>query len=282
MTAFFRILRRRLAEGEPLALAAIINAKGSTPRKTGALMLVDRKGRVAGTIGGAIMEYLAIEEAKRFINDGAGNLQKDYFLHPNAPYDIGAQCGGEITVMFTRLDPQDPHVDAVIDRIIAQHEKDRGVVYLFGGGHVGQETASLLTRLDFRCAVYDDRAEFADPALFEPGVETICHSFASIGDKITLTAADYCIILTHGHQSDYESYAFALQSPARYIGVIGSKRKMAFVEGRLKAAGFTETQIHAARVHAPIGLDIGSETPAEVAVSIAAQLIMLRAGRQPQ
>jgi xanthine dehydrogenase accessory factor len=276
---FFRILRERLARGEPLAFAAIIGSKGSTPRKKGALMLVDRTGRVAGTIGGAIMEHLAIEEAKRFIENGAGNLQKDYFLHPNAPYDIGAQCGGEITVMFTRLDPQNPLVDAVVDRIIAEYERD-GVVYVFGGGHVGQETAALLTRLDFHCVVYDDRAEYADPALF-PGAKTVCHSFAAIGDKITLSAADYCIILTHGHQSDYESFAFALQSPARYIGVIGSKRKLAFVGGRLKAAGFTGEQIHAPRVHAPIGLDIGSETPAEVAVSIAAQLIMLRAGREP-
>jgi xanthine dehydrogenase accessory factor len=141
---------------------------------------------------------------------------------------------------------------------------------------VGQETEHLLSHLDFRCVVYDDREEYTAPALFAPETRTICHSFTAIGERVTLAADDYCVILTHGHQSDFQSFLFALESPVRYIGVIGSRRKLAFVEGRLKEAGFTTDQIHAPRVHAPIGLEIGSETPAEVAVSIAAELIKVR------
>ncbi|MDR1468744.1 MAG: XdhC/CoxI family protein [Spirochaetaceae bacterium] len=276
MNSLFCVLRERLAAGETVALVSIVRTEGSTPRKAGSLMLVDKDGWVCGSIGGAIVEHLAIEEGRRLIREQTDGAPKDFILRPNEISDIGAQCGGTITVSFTRLDPQTPGIDAIVDAIIAQHPADAGTVYIFGGGHVGQATEPLLSRLDFRCVVYDDRAEYADPTLFSPDARTICHPFSAIAEKITLTADDYCVVLTHGHQSDYEAFSFALESPARYIGVIGSKRKIAFVEGRLKAAGFTDTHIHAPRVHAPIGLDISSETPTEVAVSIAAELIMVR------
>ncbi|MDR0638882.1 MAG: XdhC/CoxI family protein [Spirochaetaceae bacterium] len=275
MNGFFQVLREQLAAGKTVVLVSIIRSEGSTPRKAGALMLVDQDGWVCGTIGGAIAEHLAIEEGRRLIREQADGSPKDFILRPNEINDIGAQCGGMITVSFTRLDPKTSGIDAIVDALIAEHPA-AGTVYIFGGGHVGKETEPLLSRLDFRCVVYDDRAEYADPALFSPDARTICHPFSAIGEKITLAACDYCVVLTHGHQSDYEAVSFALESPARYIGLIGSKRKIAFVEGRLKAAGFTDAQIHAPRVHAPIGLDIGSETPAEVAVSIAAQLITVR------
>jgi xanthine dehydrogenase accessory factor len=276
MNSLFRALRKRLADGETVVFVSIVRSEGSTPRKAGALMLVDKDGRVCGTIGGAIAEHLAIEEGRRLIRENVESSQKDFILRPNAINDIGAQCGGKITVAFTRLDPKTPGIDAVVDTIAAQYTPDTGTVYIFGGGHVGQETEHLLSRLDFRCAVYDDRPEYTDPVLFSPDARTICHPFSAIGEKITVAADDYCVILTHGHQSDYEAFSFALETPAHYVGLIGSKRKIAFVEGRLKKAGFTGAQIHAPRVHAPIGLDIGSETPVEVAVSIAAELIMAR------
>jgi xanthine dehydrogenase accessory factor len=275
MNALFRALRERLAAGDAVVFVSIARAEGSTPRKAGAAMLVDKDGRVCGSIGGAIVEHLAIEEGRRLIRERAESPPKDFILRPNEISDIGAQCGGMITVSFTRLDPRAPGIDAVVDAIIARYPA-AGTVYIFGGGHVGQETERLLSRLDFCCLVYDDRAEYADPALFSPGTRTICHPFTALAEKITLTARDYCIVLTHGHQTDYEAFSFALESPVRYIGVIGSRRKIAFVADRLKEAGFTGAQIRAPRVHAPIGLDIGSETPAEVAVSIAAELIMAR------
>jgi xanthine dehydrogenase accessory factor len=278
MNRLFRTLRERLAVGETVVFVSIVRAEGSTPRKVGASMLVGKDGLVCGTIGGAMPEHLAIEEGRRLIREKTDSLPKDFILRPNEANDIGAQCGGMITVSFTRLDPHAPGINAVVDDIIARHPADAGIVYIFGGGHVGQETEHLLSRLDFRCVVYDDRAEYADPARFSPDARTICHPFSAsaIAEKITLTAYDYCVVLTHGHGPDYETVSFALKSPVRYIGLIGSKHKIAFVEGRLKAAGFTDAQTHAPRIHAPIGLDIGSETPAEVALSIAAELVMER------
>jgi xanthine dehydrogenase accessory factor len=148
-----------------------------------------------------------------------------------------------------------------------------GFVYIFGGGHVAQELVPLLSRLEFRCVVFDDRAEFTRQELFPNAVRLITGDFSRIGDSLEPDANDYVVIVTRGHEWDFHVESFALRGSAAYIGVIGSLTKHAFIEERLRAAGFTPEQIHAPRVHAPIGVDIGSKTPAEVAVSIAAELI---------
>jgi xanthine dehydrogenase accessory factor len=152
----------------------------------------------------------------------------------------------------------------------------QGSVWIFGGGHVAQALVPLLARLDFRCMVFDDREEFTRKELFPAASRIILGDFQNIGEKIKLGSRDYAVILTRGHEYDYQSESFALKSQAAYIGVIGSASKHAFVRGRLLEAGFSVAEIDAERVHAPIGLDIGSETPAEIAVSIAAELIRER------
>lgn len=162
-------------------------------------------------------------------------------------------------------------------RCFSQPLAAAGFVYVFGGGHVAQELVPLLDRLGFRCVVFDDRAEFTRQELFPCAANVIRGEFEVIEKYIHLDKNDYVVILTRGHRWDYEAEAFALRGKAAYIGVIGSKSKHAFVQGRLKEAGFTEAEIHAPRVHAPIGMDIGSKTPAEIAVSIAAELIKVRA-----
>jgi xanthine dehydrogenase accessory factor len=160
-----------------------------------------------------------------------------------------------------------------------------GFVYIFGGGHVAQELAPLLCRLDFRCVIFDDREEFTRPELFPEGCRMVRGDFENIGASLSLTQKDYVVVVTRGHIFDFHAEAFALRSPARYIGVIGSKAKHKFVRQRLEEAGFGPEELDAPRVHAPIGVSIQSKTPAEVAVSIAAELILTRAklaaGREP-
>ena len=147
-------------------------------------------------------------------------------------------------------------------------------VWVFGGGHVAQALVPLLAGLDFRCVVVEDRAEFADAALF-PGAEAVCLLQVEEWEKkIHIGSRDCVCIMTRGHKSDLEGQAFALRSPAAYIGVIGSRRKIAETNEKLRALGFTDAQI--ARIITPIGLSIGAVTPAEIAVSIAAQLIAHR------
>ena len=153
-----------------------------------------------------------------------------------------------------------------------------GTVYLFGGGHVAQALAHILAITDFRTAVYDQRKQLVSRAFFPEASARLCGPFPEALERIgTITGDDYIVIMTPGHQGDYEVLSQMLRTPAKYIGCIGSRKKIAVTRERLLADGFTEADI--GRVHAPIGLPIGGETPAEVAVSVAAQLIACRSGR---
>ena len=152
-----------------------------------------------------------------------------------------------------------------------------GFAYIFGGGHIARELVPLLAHLDFRCIVFDDREEFSRPELFPGADKVILGDFNNIGKSITLSNRDFAVIITRGHLWDLEAWAFALNSPASYIGVIGSKSKHEFVRGQLRERGFAESTINASRVHAPIGIKIKSDTPAEIAVSIAGELVLCRA-----
>ncbi|MDR2403901.1 MAG: XdhC family protein [Spirochaetaceae bacterium] len=336
MKKLLNAIRDGFSRKENLVLVTIVAGSGSTPRGPGAKMLVGSGGRITGTIGGAIPEYLAIETGKTLIAEKRSAL-REYILHPNEVADLGAKCGGEVRVFFQYLDAEDrelvPVLDAGLrcfssrepswlitrtdgggsalavvegDRIVAQsgalppdlgpflkpagvwrEEGDKtwfaeplvreGFVYVFGGGHVAQELVPLLDHLGFRCIVFDDREEFTRRELFPKAEGIIRGDFQDIAAHVSIGPQDYVVVVTRGHVSDYDAEAFALKTPARYIGVIGSRTKLAFVSDRLRALGFTGKDLNAERVHAPIGLDIKSETPAEIAVSIAGELILVRA-----
>ena len=153
-----------------------------------------------------------------------------------------------------------------------------GKVYVFGGGHVSRELVPVIARVGFRPVVYDDRPEFADIALFPQAESTICGPFLELSKHVTVTPDDYVVVMTRGHQADYEVLTQVLRSGAKYLGCIGSKQKLAFCREQLLKSGFTEEEYR--RLHAPIGLAIGAETPEEIAISIAAELIAARAGRE--
>jgi xanthine dehydrogenase accessory factor len=336
MKELFEQMRRLCAEGG-FVLTAIIDSSGSSPRGPGALMLSSRNGRAWGSIGGALAEHRALEDAAAIIARQGGSSLITYELGATPSETGDAVCGGEITVYSVYCDSADAglknfieqgiesfggerawllmeiaenaarlsltlarkngivaHVGAqpadaaalLADKPGCQKQDGRtwfslplsgpGFVYIFGGGHVAQELVPLLSRLDFRCVVFDDRAEFTRQELFPDAVRLITGDFSRIGDSIEPEPNDYVVIVTRGHQWDFHVESFALRGTAAYIGVIGSLAKHAFIEQRLRAEGFTPEQIHAPRVHAPIGVAIGSKTPAEVAVSIAAELIGVR------
>ena len=152
-----------------------------------------------------------------------------------------------------------------------------GTVYLFGGGHVGRALAPILAMTDFRVVVCDQRSEAASQEALPQAAEVYCLSYEDAFAHLPpVTAADYVVIMTPGHQADFEVLRQALATPARYIGCIGSRRKVAATRNRLLAAGVPAAEID--RVWSPIGLPIGGDTPAEIAVSIAAQLIACRSG----
>jgi len=151
-----------------------------------------------------------------------------------------------------------------------------GHTYIFGGGHVAQALVPVIAPAGFRPVIYDDREEFADPKLFPQAEGTICGEFSDIRKKIHITSDDYVVIMTRGHRGDSEALRQTLRSGARYIGCIGSKKKLAFCREQLLQEGFTAEEYDA--VHAPIGLAIGAETPEEIAISVGAEMVAVRAG----
>lgn len=148
-------------------------------------------------------------------------------------------------------------------------------VYIFGGGHLAQELVPLISHLGFRCIVTDDREEFSNKRLFPQAEEVHTREFDKLDGKYDIHEQDYIIAMTRGHMGDLEVQKFAMRTPAYYIGVVGSRSKIAAVNAKLREDGFSEEDI--SRIVTPIGIKIHSETPAEIAVSIAAQLIEKRA-----
>lgn len=155
---------------------------------------------------------------------------------------------------------------------------DSSKVYIFGGGHVAQALVPVLTGLNFYTIIYDDRQEFVSTDLFPSADERILGPLDNIFSKITLTENDYAVVMTRGHKADFELELQLLESPAYYIGVIGSRHKVALHKKQLKEEGKTTEEIQ--RLTMPIGTSIGAETPEEIAISIAGQLIQQRALRR--
>ena len=153
-----------------------------------------------------------------------------------------------------------------------------GTVYIFGGGHVGQALVPFLTKTGFRVVVFDNRPHAAVPERFPGAARVILGDYDHIGEQVTLTADDYAVIMTPGHQSDREVLAQVLRTPATYVGCIGSRHKVAKTREILLSQGIPEADID--RIHSPIGLPIGGETPEEVALSVAAELVAHRSGHR--
>lgn len=156
--------------------------------------------------------------------------------------------------------------------------QEAGRVFVFGGGHLAQELVPLLSHVGFRCIVTDDREEFSTQQRFPAAEAVYMHSFWDLAGVYEIVPEDYIIGVTRGHLGDFAVEQFALSSPAHYIGMVGSQRKIAMLNEKLLAVGFSPEDLQ--RVTSPIGLSIGSETPAEIAISIAAQLIAIRAEKR--
>ena len=265
----------RLKEGTPLELVCIVSSNGSTPRAEGAFMLFAKDGWNVGTVGGGKMEYLAGQEAMELLAKKAGG-ERRYILSKNDLADIGAVCGGDVQIQYEFLEGESGvHRLEEIEHAL---EKERPTVYLFGGGHVSVSVSNALSCVSFNTVVYDDREEFANSARFPQAISVICAPYEEMSEHVRLTESDYVLIMTRGHLCDYEVQKQVMRTPACYIGIIGSRSKIHHVTQKLLADGFSQQDI--ARCHTPVGIPIGAETPEEIAVSIAAELILERARRE--
>jgi xanthine dehydrogenase accessory factor len=249
----FKKLAELEARGEPAALCTVVASSGSTPRHTGSKMLVFADGTFTGTVGGGDLEHRVLEEARAALADGMPRTLQ-YTLADPARGDPGV-CGGTVEVF---VDPLLPPPTLVV----------------VGGGHVGKAVAHLAKWLGFRVAVSDDRPEFCTPEANPDADVFYPVPLVELPRQLTITPQTWLVLTTRGVAVDVGGLPALLDSPAAYIGVIGSKRRWATALKQLKESGVTEAKL--SRVRSPMGLELHAETPEEIAVSIMAEIIMLR------
>lgn len=266
----FKTAMKLMEQRTDFVLAAIIESSGSAPRKAGAKMLILPDGKTLGTVGGGSIEYAATQDGLTAITTKE-SFTKEYDLSNSKAAELGMICGGRVTIHFQYVS----HEDEQFYRYCRdQMMKPGKTVYIFGGGHVAQELVPVLNHLDFSCVVFDDRPEFANSKRFPDAEKCIVGDFAKLSDYVQIESEDFVCIMTRGHEFDYVVQKQILHTSAQYIGVMGSRKKTQTIREKLLADGFGDTDI--ARCKSPIGLDIHAETPAEIAISIAGELIQKR------
>jgi len=255
----FAAVAEALDRGEPAALVTIVSARGSTPQRVGAKMLVFGDGRIVGTIGGGCYENDAFGKAREAITTRRPQLVH-YELDDDFAQETGLICGGQMDVYIEPIEPSPE-------------------LYIVGAGHVGFHLARVAHEVGFRVHVVDDREKFANPERFPDAVEVVVEDIPTWIARATLPAHAYAVIVTRGHTNDLEALRALAPRELRYLGLIGSRAKVARIYDQLAADQMPPELLK--RVNAPIGLDIGAVTPQEIAVSILAELIAVKHGKLP-
>lgn len=239
------LLKEAIDQNKSVAHVTITKDKGSSPRGVGSSMLVDEQGLIAGTIGGGAIEKKAIEDAKKQLM----LKTSETIYYPLK--DLNMTCGGDVEI-FIHVYPK------------------KESVLIIGAGHICQSLVPILMTLNYHVTVLDQRENVFDHPVFE-GVTCIQNDIVTGLHNITFDEQLNVVIVTHGHEYDGVALAYTLSKPHRYVGMIGSSNKIQTCFEALKEKGYTHNQL--ASVHAPIGLNLGGESPAEIALSIAAELL---------
>jgi len=236
----------------------IVAARGSTPQRVGAKLLVYEDGRTVGTIGGGCYESDACGKAREAIRTRRSSLVS-YELTDELAQENGLICGGQMQVFIEPLDPS-PNL------------------YVVGAGHVSQHLAQAAHRVGFRVHVLDDREKFASRERFPEAESVTVDDITSWLTRTALPESAYVVVVTRGHTHDLDAMRALAGRPFRYVGMIGSRAKVVKIADALVEGGTPAEWVQA--MHAPIGLRIGAVTPEEIAVSIVAELIAVRRGAQ--
>lgn len=251
----FRLLQQAQEKGEDVALATVVRTHGSVPRHAGSKMVVWPDGRIAGTVGGGMLESKVIEAAQQVIATARPDLLTYHMNDINAG-DVGV-CGGTVEVFIEPMLPPP-------------------TVLIIGCGHVGKEVAALAKWVGFRVLVSDDRPDLCTPSHIPDMDGYYVTAAAELAKHVPITSQTYVAAMTRGQTVDVALLPVLLASPVRYIGLIGSRRRWALTAEAMRQAGFSDGQL--ARVHAPVGLELRAETPREIAVSVVAEIIMVQHG----
>lgn len=249
----YRVVDEALKRGEAVALVSVIKTKGSTPQKAGAKMVVSRDGRLRGTVGGGCVEAEILWKARQSIEKRKCEiLSYDY----NADEDEnGLICGGSVTVFIEPVLPP-PRV------------------YIVGAGHIAMPLSRIAKIAGFEVVVLDDRIKYANRERFPEAEVVEAGPIAELAGKFSYGDNAYVVIVTRGHASDEEALRTFIKYDTAYLGLIGSVTKTEKIFARLEKDGVSRERLD--EVRSPIGLDVGGETPGEIAVSIVAEMLMVR------
>jgi xanthine dehydrogenase accessory factor len=252
----YRLLAEIEDKNQEAVLCTVVRSQGSTPRHSTSKMIVYPDGQIIGTVGGGEMEQRVISEALQALANGRSTLVAYAMVDP-ARGDPGV-CGGQVEVFVEPIIP-------------------KPCLVIIGAGHVGKAVAHLAHWLGFRVIISDDRPEFCNAQVVPDGDEFYPVPMVEIPERFKITQRTYIVLTTRGANVDMDGLPALLDTPAAYIGVIGSRRRWTTTYQHLIKSGVPIEKLD--RVHSPVGLELNAETPEEIAVSILAEVIMLqRAG----
>lgn len=254
MSDFYEEIMKIISEGKSAALATIVGTRGSTPREVGAKMLIQDDGKFLGSVGGGCLEAEVWQGAMKVIAEEKPKLMHLDLTGKEAE-EGGMICGGVMDIYIEPISPS-PRV------------------FIFGGGHISLYVSKMSAMVGFQVVVVDDRPQFANKDRFPEAQEVIAEEFPLAFSRLKVNRPSYLVIVTRGHAYDQEVLEWALGTDARYIGMIGSRKKIQSVYQNLEKKGIPPEKF--LRVHSPIGLKIGALTPEEIAVSIVAEMIQER------
>jgi len=243
---------RRL--GQKCALCTIVQVNGSIPSYESAKLLVREDGSMLGTIGGGCVEA-EVWNAAREVIEMERPRTMNFSLGQDAAYDNGLICGGQLSVFVEPVVPQP-------------------IAFIFGAGHISKSLSKVANMAGFSTVIVDNREAFANRERFPEAAEVHAEEYEDLFPKLDIRDTSYLIIVTRGHRDDMRVLRWAVTTPARYIAMIGSKRKVIGVVKELEKEGLSRAAFD--RVFAPMGFEIGAITPEEIAVSVVAEMIAVR------
>jgi len=253
MDLYDEIVRLRKL-GQKCAVATIVQVNGSIPSFESAKILVREDGSFMGTVGGGCVEA-EVWNAAREVIETEKPRHLSFSLGQDAAYDEGLICGGQLNIFVEPVIPQ-PRA------------------FIFGGGHVSKGISKIATLAGFSTSIIDNRQAFANAERFPEAEATYAEEYEDVFSTLPVNSSSYIIIVTRGHRDDMRVLRWAVNTPARYIAMIGSKRKTISVVQELEKEGIPREAFD--KVFAPMGLEIGAELPEEIAISVVAEMIAVR------
>jgi xanthine dehydrogenase accessory factor len=253
MDLYDEIVRLR-SLGQKCAVATIVQVNGSIPSFESAKILVREDGSFMGTVGGGCVEA-EVWNAAREVIETEKPRHLSFSLGQDAAYDEGLICGGQLNIFVEPVIPQ-PRA------------------FIFGGGHVSKSISKVATLAGFSTSIIDNREAFANKERFPEAEATYAEEYEEVFPKLPVNSSSYLIIVTRGHRDDMRVLRWAVNTPAKYIAMIGSKRKTISVVHELEKEGIPREAFE--KVFAPMGLEIGAEMPEEIAISVVAEMIAVR------